>query len=825
MRRLLLLAGSVLISCSTNPPGAGSLRVVVDFEPGVQSTCVKLVARGSSDRESMPVPITGRATLVFGVAQNGEASAVDVQALGFSDETCTTRTVPEEASEVRTTQYGAPTPEERLTLRRVGASNGTDGGTDGGSDGGVDGDGDGYTSDVDCNDANVAIHPNAAEQCGNQLDDDCDTFTDCSDSACDLQQCRVGAGNRCVQGACAEVDCGDSADNDFDGTTDCADVDCAGAACGAGGTCVGAMCRAPTETGLCADGADNDQDQLVDCADPDCPSGATCSDGDPCTASDVCNTGACSPGGALTCTMAPGACFASTGACQADAGGCVYPVNTSNVCDDGLACTLNTCVADGGCEAVARLCNAPPAGGCFAASGTCAELDGGTCSYTPLAQGTLNACTDNDNCTVGDACDGDGGCTAGLRTMCTLPGECFSANGCDVSGACQFSVRSGSCTGGVCASDGGCVPQTIFTYTPSNFTELDLPASAGAMTINCATTFTTLTADGGTDWNTCGIGPAAPPVRLLDVGGTSTALFFVDSLTANASFRAVGGRPVIIAVRNDVTLNSTVNVSTDSTATGAGANAGCLPLERGGDGDASGNPETGGGGGGGAFGSNGGSGAAGTGGGARGDAGVVANTNLTLTPLRGGCRGGSGGRNGANGGSGGRPGGAVQLSAGGAITLNTGGSVQANGQGGLGGVAGQRVAGGGGGSGGAILLEGASLTLNALGALAANGGAGGEGSGGSLGGATGQNGQVSGAQAQCFATASGCGGNGGDGAARAGGAGNGAGPSGVGCASNPPGGGGGGGAGRVRLNFTSCSFDGTSVVSPPSTSGTPGCVR
>lgn len=57
-----------------------------------------------------------------------------------------------------------------------GASDGGDTGTDGGSgDGGtepVDNDGDGYTNDVDCNDDNVSVHPDADEVC-NSIDDNC----------------------------------------------------------------------------------------------------------------------------------------------------------------------------------------------------------------------------------------------------------------------------------------------------------------------------------------------------------------------------------------------------------------------------------------------------------------------------------------------------------------------------------------------------------------------------------------------------------------------------------------------------------------------------
>jgi hypothetical protein len=48
----------------------------------------------------------------------------------------------------------------------------------------MDDDGDGYTTATDCNDANDAVHPDATEDCGNGIDDDCDMLTDGEDADC-----------------------------------------------------------------------------------------------------------------------------------------------------------------------------------------------------------------------------------------------------------------------------------------------------------------------------------------------------------------------------------------------------------------------------------------------------------------------------------------------------------------------------------------------------------------------------------------------------------------------------------------------------------------
>src|SRR4029453_7709789 len=58
------------------------------------------------------------------------------------------------------------------------ADSDTDRDTDADTDPGADADKDGYTADVDCDDADPAVHPDATETCGNDKDDNCNGMSD-----------------------------------------------------------------------------------------------------------------------------------------------------------------------------------------------------------------------------------------------------------------------------------------------------------------------------------------------------------------------------------------------------------------------------------------------------------------------------------------------------------------------------------------------------------------------------------------------------------------------------------------------------------------------
>ena len=166
----------------------------------------------------------------------------------------------------------------------------------------VDSDGDGYDTRNDCNDSDPNVYPGAPEICGNNIDENCDGIPDDSCTACTDAD---GDGFSAESSACGPVDCddhdpqvypgapeicGNNIDNNCDGFTDesctaCTDADSdsyyAEAACSPQGRAIdcndGNFNINPGAVEVCNNGADDNCDGRVD---EDCPVADGDTDGD-----------------------------------------------------------------------------------------------------------------------------------------------------------------------------------------------------------------------------------------------------------------------------------------------------------------------------------------------------------------------------------------------------------------------------------------------------------------------------------------------------------------------------------------------------------------
>jgi hypothetical protein len=129
-------------------------------------------------------------------------------------------------------------------------------------------------------------------------------------------------------------------------------------------------------------------------------------------------------------------------------------------CDDGDACTVDTC-GPSGCQHTPVVCPAPGGDGCNAGA-TC-DPSSGACVGAPSPDGT--ACDDGNACTHGDACR-TGICAPGTPVTCAGAGACHEGGVCDpATGACTGAPkRNGSacddgnaCTRRDVCDDGVCV--------------------------------------------------------------------------------------------------------------------------------------------------------------------------------------------------------------------------------------------------------------------------------------------------------------------------------------------------------------------------------
>jgi hypothetical protein len=243
---------------------------------------------------------------------------------------------------------------------------------------------DGYASEA--GDFVLNIHALVEEVCGNGVDDDRDSYTDCRDSDCETEVSCTETGAECADGvdndgdedidcddsdcgdlpACSETgaECSDGVDNDGDESVDCADFDCWEA-------------PACNETGPeCSDGEDNDGDGDIDCADFDCDEAPACSetdaecadgedndgDGDidcadfDCEEADACETG--------TAECTDGEDNDGDGDLDCDDYGCFTACDETDQCGDGvdndgdgdLDCVDSECACDPVCTGEVPMC-------------------------------------------------------------------------------------------------------------------------------------------------------------------------------------------------------------------------------------------------------------------------------------------------------------------------------------------------------------------------------------------------------------------------------------------------------------------------------------
>ncbi|MFT3711755.1 MAG: putative metal-binding motif-containing protein [Archangium sp.] len=776
----LVFCAVVLGAACSTPSNDGAMLITVQLRSGVKAKCVTVTASdGTVTRTSEEMrPETGMMSLKVGAVPTGLKNPVKVQAHGFLDLDCTMSSG--ENSVEQSAEFANPPTMVTLTLgppeqdggndagadagTDAGADAGVDAGTDAGTDAGIDMDMDGVPASLDCLDTDPTVYPGAPELCGDANDNDCDPLT----------------------------------------LLDCANPSCMNMNCGGQNVCTGGVCVGPNEN--CLDGVDNNGDFKVDCFDPLCAAMA-CNDQNLCTGGETCQgDGGCGAPSTMTvCTPTEPQCQGN-GVCQPDSGVCVF-LNMTGACDDGLMCTSPGTCMNGACvQGPTMTCGTPPT--CRAA-GSCGEPSG-MCSFPPLDAGAgVGTCSDNNNCTINDACDGDGGC-AGQQVNCAAPTQCHVFAGtCDAGGGCDFNARTGlPCDAGAGMGAATCdmafacnvTPTAVFPFTTSNFVDADLPDAGPNPDINnCNATIDTT---GATPTLSGCLG--APPTKVFTpAGGQATVLIRYSGfrLRSNSTLIISGDKPVIFAVVGNADIEGPVTANN-----GGGTSTACSGQVA---------ATVKGGGAGGSFGSPGGNGGNQVNGTGRGTPGL-ANGQTTLIPLRGGCNGGDGvtgtstlSTTGAAGG------GAVQFTVSQTLTISN--FIAAPGRGGVGAVT-MNSGGSGGGSGGAILLEATQVNTTGGSWLTANGGGGGEGTGssggnsGSPGESNTQNGGAAGGGN------SGSGGDGGRGRGVATAVGNGNDATGV-----AGGGGGGGGMGRIRINASSmCNLMGMTSADVKG-NGTTGC--
>ena len=232
----------------------------------------------------------------------------------------------------------------------------------------------------------------------------------------------------------------------------------------ADGECTGGVAVNCNDGNACTDDA---CDPVAGCTHT--PNVAACNDGDLCTLGDQCADGICVGGPAADCEDG-NACTQDT--CTPDAG-CQHTV-TDGPCDDGDVCTSNDLCIEGVCQG----------------SGVLACTDNDPCTDNACDPATgcvvkLNQalCDDSDVCTVGDHCH-LGECIHSGVFTCNDGNVCTN-DSCDPAAGCTFAANQAVCEdnnlcteGDVCAG-GWCIPGFVVECTDENECTTDSCDPAG----------------------------------------------------------------------------------------------------------------------------------------------------------------------------------------------------------------------------------------------------------------------------------------------------------------------------------------------------------
>ena len=223
--------------------------------------------------------------------------------------------------------------------------------------------------------------------------------------------------------------------------------------CDDGDACTQELCNASAGCGhtpvACSDGDSCTQDtcsKTIGCVYLPLD-GSPCDDGNACTSADLCTSGKCSPGQEKACPSA-NACVVPK--CEPASGACLaVNVADGSGCDDGNPCSASDACQTGVCTGKDNPCDdANPCtfdgcsgGNCqhIAAPGPC-DLDGSKCSADACDNGTCKAgasldCNDGNPCSV-DACSAKGGCTHAPAVF---------ASPCEANKWCGQGAQASSC--------------------------------------------------------------------------------------------------------------------------------------------------------------------------------------------------------------------------------------------------------------------------------------------------------------------------------------------------------------------------------------------